>query len=126
MHDVVRPTATALPSQGRRGRPVLFRYRVGDDTPRVGVSVQWSYRGAAGIGFGSLRSTVGGKIYTERFLSGFRNAPARFRFCVQAQDASLNRSTVSCSFYRFLPRTKKKRPPSSSPLKMAKAASCAA
>jgi dipeptidyl aminopeptidase/acylaminoacyl peptidase len=113
VHDLVRPTAKALPSQSRRGRPVLIRYRLAENMALVKVFSRWSYRtrygGAAGEGFGVVASTPGGRLYTERLPSSvFRNAPSRFRFCVQAQDASLNESAVSCAIYRFLPKAKTK------------------
>lgn len=112
VHDLVKPRAKALPSRGRRGRPPVFRYIVFDNTRFVGFNLEWVYHaragGAAGLGFGVV---AGGRfVHTLRFSSsGFRNAPSRLRFCVSAQDASLNESARSCAIYRFLPKAKPKK-----------------
>ena len=112
VHDLVKPTAKALPSKGRRGRPPVFRYIVQDNTHLVGFDLEWAYRAragsAAGGGFGVVAS--GRFVQTLRLSSsGFRNAPSRLRFCVSARDASLNESARSCAIYTFLPKAKKKR-----------------
>ena len=112
VHDLVKPTAKALPGKGRRGRPPVFRYIVRDNTHLVGFDLEWAYRAragsAAGGGFGVVAS--GRFVQTLRLSSsGFRNAPSRLRFCVSARDASLNESARSCAIYTFLPKAKKKR-----------------
>jgi hypothetical protein len=112
LHDSSPPQARAVPSRGLRGRAVRFRFKVWEDSRRAVVAVDFAYRTRNGETFGDtgrlLESLTPGRTYSVSFPSrAFRGAPASFRFCVVAIDASLNQSKRNCARYHFL-RTRKR------------------
>jgi hypothetical protein len=111
LHDFSPPVVHALPSSGRRGRPVRLRFRISEDTRRAGVTLAVSYAVHNGSGEAEtsrlIDPIVSGKVYTFGVPSGFLRGASRIRFCVQAYDPSLNESKRSCARYRFV-RTKKR------------------
>jgi len=93
--DVAAPTARALSSSGKRGRPVRLRFRVDDNADDVRVEVK-VFRGRRRL------ATLRGNVDAD---GGVRSrtwrVPRRFagkgRFCVAATDAAGNRSAQSCA-----------------------------
>ena len=97
--DTVPPTVRALPSSGRAGGVVRLRYRVFDDASARTREVVTVLR-PGGSRVATVRTRFSpserGIVYHVRWRAP-RSLVGRFRFCVQAEDPSGNRSVRSCA-----------------------------
>lgn len=96
--DVVAPTARALPSAGRRGRPVKLHAYVSDDSGSASLVV-YVKRGAATVAMIRGRRPVraaGTKVVAATWRAP-ANASGSYRHCVRAVDRAGNTSPLSCA-----------------------------
>lgn len=97
--DLVRPTARALPSSGRRGRPVKLLSSVADDSGAVSlvVYVKRGTRTLATIRRNGLVRAAAPKVVATTWRAPATVSGTSFRHCVRATDQAGNASALSCA-----------------------------
>jgi hypothetical protein len=105
LKDTSPPVVKALASTSVRGKRMVFRFRVTDDSGRARISITFTTaHGGGGFGGSGLGSVHGlTKITTPAFDFPGERLPNRFRFCVAASDPSGN-DARSCADYRLVKR----------------------
>jgi hypothetical protein len=106
LHDVTPPRVLALPSTGKIGGPIFFRYRAADDsgTLVLAATATWPENDDSGglMLVSHARSFTASRRYRLRLdsLGPGQTLPTTFRFCIFASDPSGNRGKTSCNTYR--------------------------
>ena len=106
LHDVTPPRVLALPSSGKIGGPIFFRYRAADDsgTLVLAATATWPENDDSGglMLVSHARSFTASRRYRLRLdsLGPGQTLPTTFRFCIFASDPSGNRGKTSCNTYR--------------------------
>ncbi len=99
--DRTPPRVSAIRSAGVRGRPVLLRYRLSDNSRRVRTSISVRRLGhVVAVVQTPLQRIVNGRAYWATWRAP-RTAPTALTFCVIAFDGSGNRSKPSCAPLRL-------------------------
>ena len=96
--DVVGPTARALVSTGRRGKPIKLLATVSDDSGEVSM-IEVVKRGAktvATIARSGYMAAAGSRTVVTRWKAPSKAAGA-YRHCVQVKDRAGNASAPSCA-----------------------------
>jgi hypothetical protein len=114
LRDVAAPVVHALKSGGPRSKTMRFRFRLAESSGGAIVDLDFSYRSGNGATEGHATQPFKGARSGHVFVIAFpwgagKGAPAAFRFCVQATDASANVGKRICAWFRFLPTKKTKR-----------------
>jgi Tol biopolymer transport system component len=105
LHDTSAPVVKALASSSVRGKRMVFRYRVSDNSGRARVSISFTTPdgggGFGGTGLGVVHGLTKASVPWINFPG--ERLPDRFRFCVSASDPSGN-DAQSCASYRLVKR----------------------
>ena len=98
LDDRVPPSAKARSGSARRGRSILLRYTVTDNSGLAGARLKLARGGTTIASFSSqIRPVQTGNVSATRWTIPRRLAPGVLSFCVVATDPAGNRSPESCA-----------------------------